>query len=208
MVEGWLDGARVAGLAPLQVGIEGRGDDAGERSSGGGHGHPMSIQVDETIGDVGGEGVDVVGEGGSGEAMAAGDGGHVDGERAHQLLDDLAARPVVFAEDDAAADGQPAGGDRFAIVPERGGVLGVAVGQGTDGRGAETEQDRCLVGGVTLEVAMQAVSGQCSRQIVVGTGEMVEADGDDPSPWSSVAAAVAWLKRSAASGNAASSMSF
>lgn len=87
--------------------------------------------------------------------MLTADSLQIDGQRAHQPLDDVAPQPVIGRQRQAAHGRQSPGLDGAPIVGEGRRVLNVPLRQGTDRRRAEPDQDGRVVNGITLEIAMQ-----------------------------------------------------
>ncbi len=76
------------------------------------------------------------------------------------------------------AMGRVEGADRRAPAEFLADVLDVALRQGSDRRGARPSRGGRGVGGIALEVAVQAAFTGGDRQLVLRQGEMVEADAD------------------------------
>ena len=99
-------------------------------------------------------------------------------QRAHQPLDRLAPHPIFAVQRDSTHGGEAAAVDQ-PIIGRRGrGVLHISPRQLTDGAGAEAEQHRRVVGGVTMKAAPQFSRRRRLRHRVARLGVMVEADGE------------------------------
>ena len=124
------------------------------------------------IGQLGGE---ILGEGLAAFGFVI---GKLEAEAAHEVLDEAAAQQVVFVEQVAAEQGQPAGIEVGIVGFELALVLAVDAADFADGGEADGNQVAVGVGGIALEVALQAAFAQGNGEFVLGLGEMVHADED------------------------------
>jgi hypothetical protein len=90
------------------------------------------------------------------EFRRAGLGIEIDREIAHQPLDDPGALEIVGREREALGDGKPPAIDRAHVRADIRRILHMALRQPPDRGGAEADQSVGRIGGVALEVAMQA----------------------------------------------------
>ena len=102
----------------------------------------------------------------------------IQGETAHQILDDIAAQKVVLIELVAAHDGQVSGIERGIVGVDVAFVLGVGAADFADGRYADGDQIAVRVGRVALEVALEEAFFEGDGKFVIGFGEMVHTDED------------------------------
>ena len=102
----------------------------------------------------------------------------VEGETAHQVLNDVAAQDVVFIQLVAAHNRQAALVDGGVVVGDVAFVLFVGAADFADGGYADGDEVAVGIGGIALEVALQKAFAQGNRKFVVGFGEMVHADED------------------------------
>ena len=160
----------------MQIDVEGGSDQTHERTPRFGDGNTAALDGNDSVLRQGRQTRQFRGEIDRSESMPAGHGLEIDGEIAHQPLDNVRPQPVVVAEFDAACHGQFSVLDGILIGLDIDDVLKITLGQAADRRGAETDQDRRLVDRVTLEVAVQSAVAQGLRKAVAGPGEVIQAD--------------------------------
>ena len=141
-----------------QIGVEGRGDKANERTPFFRH-HDLPAMTAHDPGR--GEGVDGVQF--RREFRRAGLGIEIDRKIAHQPLDDPGALEIVGREREALGDGKPPTIDRAQVRADIRRILHIALRQPPDRGSAEADQGVARVGGIALEIAMQA-TGACGAQ--------------------------------------------
>lgn len=100
----------------------------------------------------------------------------IQGEAAHQVLNDVAAQKVVLIELVAAHDGQVSCIECGIVSVNVAFVLGVGTADFTDGRYADGDQIAVCVSRVTLKVALEEAFFEGDGEFVIGFGEMVHAD--------------------------------
>ena len=83
----------------------------------------------------------------------------IDGEVAHDPLDDVGAKPVVLGERIALCRGQPTFRDALQIIARRDDVLNEALRQTSYRAGAEADEDVAAIVGVSLKIPSEPPSG-------------------------------------------------
>ena len=137
----------------FEIGIEHCADRTDHQPARFGDGDTAALALYKTIGGERLQPIEVGRERAHVPAMAATDIEKVDPEVAHQATDDLGAEAIVGGQLDAARYRQRALIDRCTPREFLGHVLDVALRQGADGRGAQTQQRCGRIGCVALEVA-------------------------------------------------------
>ena len=102
----------------------------------------------------------------------------IQGEAAHQILDDIAAQEVVLIELVAAHDRQVSCIECGVVGVDVAFVLGVGAADLADGRYADGDQIAVCVGRVALEVALEKAFFKGDGKFVIRFGEMVHTDED------------------------------
>ncbi len=102
--------------------------------------------------------------------------GEIEPAVAHQAHDDRAPAGIFGGEAQAALDGQLAAREGVAPGRQRFVILPVGVGRGRDGGNAEAVERGAGARAVALEIALERAGALGDGQLVVGPGEMVEAD--------------------------------
>ena len=162
-----------------QVVVEHHGDIAYQEAAFGGNGQSVRFQADESEG---------------GELFQVGkfvfeiaverDTEHafvdlvIQGEAAHQILDDIAAQKVVLIELVAAHDGQVSCIEHGIVGVDVAFVLGVGAADFADGGYADGNQIAVRVGRVALKVALEEAFFEGDGKFVIGFGEVVHTDED------------------------------
>ena len=162
-----------------QVVVEHHGDIAYQEATFGGNGHPVRFQADESEGgklfQVGKFVFEIAVERDTEHAFVD---SVIQGETAHQILDDVAAQKVVLIELVAAHDGQVSGIERGIVGVDVAFVLGVGAADFADGGYADGNQIAVRVGRVALEVALEEAFFEGDGKFVIGFGEVVHTDED------------------------------
>ena len=162
-----------------QVVVEHHGDVAYQEAAFGGNGHPVRFQADESEGgelfQVGKFVFEIAVERDTEHAFVD---SVIQGEAAHQILDDIAAQKVVLIELVAAHDGQVSGIEGSIVGIDVAFVLGVGAADLADGGYADGNQIAVRVGRVALEVALEEAFFEGDGKFVIGFGEMVHTDED------------------------------
>ena len=162
-----------------QVVVEHHGDIAYQEATFGGNGHPVRFQADESEGgelfQVGKFVFEIAVERNPEHAFVD---SVIQGEAAHQILDDIAAQKVVLIELVAAHDGQVSGIERGIVGVDVAFVLGVGAADFADGGYADGDQIAVRVGRVALEVALEEAFFEGDGKFVIGFGEVVHTDED------------------------------
>ena len=138
-----------------QVVVEHHGDIAYQEATFGGNGHPVRFQADESEGgelfQVGKFVFEIAVERDTEHAFVD---SVIQGETAHQILDDVAAQKVVLIELVAAHNRQAALVDGGVVVGDVAFVLFVGAADFADGGYADGDEVAVGIGGIALEVAL------------------------------------------------------
>ena len=162
-----------------QVVVEHHGDIAYQEAAFGGNGQSVRFQADESEGgellQVGKFVFEIAVERDTEHAFVD---SVIQGETAHQILDDIAAQKVVLIELVAAHDGQVSCIERGIVGVDVAFVLGVGAADFADGGYADGNQIAVRVGRVALEVALEEAFFEGDGKFVIGFGEVVHTDED------------------------------